>query len=332
MDGTDPQPVIDLATSYWRSATFLAANKLGLFAKIGDEPLTAAEIASACGARTDNVEVLLRALCSLELLRKEGEHYSNSPAAKAYLVPGQSTYLGEAIQYMQDVYHAWGDLSEAITNGGPATSPQLQLGGDDSKTRSFVLGMHNRALAIAPGIVEKVDLTGMRKLFDVGGGPGTYSLLFCKKYPDLKSEVLDLPAVVSVAREIAAEWQMDSRVEFRCGSYLEDKFGEDNDVVLMSGILHREAAETCREIIIRAAASVKPGGLCVAADIFLNAEKDGPEMATLFALNMFLTSDSGGAHSWTEIESWMQDAGLTILETIHLDPPSPHSIVVGRKE
>lgn len=331
MEATDPQPVIELATSYWRSATFLAANKLGLFAKLGDMSLTAAEIASAIGARTDNVEGLLRALCSLKLLRKEGEHYANTPTAKVFLVPGRSTYLGEAIQYMQDVYHAWGNLSEAISNGGPATSPQLQLGGDDSKTRSFVLGMHNRALAIAPGIVEKVDLTGMRNLFDVGGGPGTYSLLFCTKYPDLRSEVLDLPAVVSVAREIVAEWQMNSRVEFRCGSYLDDKFGEENDAVLMSGILHRETAETCRQIICRAADSVKSGGICVAADVFLNAEKDGPEMATLFALNMFLTSDSGGAHSWTEIESWMEEAGLKNLETIHLDPPAPHTIVVGRK-
>jgi hypothetical protein len=277
------------------------------------------------------MEPLLRALCSLGLLQKEGERYGNSPTARAYLVPGRQTYLGEAIQYMHDVYHAWGDLAEAITNGGPATSPQLQLGGDDSRTRSFVLGMHNRALAIAPEIVEKVDLTGMRKLFDVGGGPGTYSFLFCKKYPDLKSEVLDLPAVVKVAREIAAEWQMNSRVEFRCGSYLEDKFGEENDAVLMSGILHRESAETCRQIISRAADSLNSGGICVAADVFLNPEKDGPEMSTLFALNMFLTSDSGGAHSWKEVETWMQETGLTNLETIHLDPPAPHTIVIGRK-
>ena len=331
MDATDPQPVIDLAISYWRSATFLAANKLGLFEQLCDQPLTAAELASACGFQTDHVQPLLRALCSLELLNKEGEQYSNTPTARAFLVPGQPTYLGEAIQYMHDVYHAWGDLAEAITDGGPATSPQLQLGGDDSKTRSFVLGMHNRALAIAPGVVEKVDLTGMRKLLDVGGGPGTYSLLFCKKYPDLKCEVLDLPAVVNVAREIAAEWQMNSRVEFRCGSYLEDNFGEQNDAVLMSGMLHRETAETCRQIIRRAAESVNPGGICVAADIFLNAEKDGPELSTLFALNMFLTSDSGGAHSWTEIESWMREAGLTDLETIHLEPPAPHTIVIGRK-
>ena len=49
--------------------------------------------------------------------------------------------------------------------------------------------------------VGAVDLTGRQKMLDVGGGHGLYSIFFTKKYPGLKSWVLDLPGVTGVTLE-----------------------------------------------------------------------------------------------------------------------------------
>ena len=60
--------------------------------------------------------------------------------------------------------------------------------------------MHERALGIARALVGSLDLNGRRAMLDVGGGPGTYSVLLTERFPGLKSEVLELPGVAAVAR------------------------------------------------------------------------------------------------------------------------------------
>lgn len=330
MEELDPTPLTELATSYWRSATLLAANRLGVFQAIGERACTAGDVARECEADTDATEMLLRAVAALGLLTKSGGRYTNTPLTREYLVPGRRTYLGDAFKYLDGIYPAWGGLAEAVRNGGPAMDPRAQLGGDEEQTRSFVRGMHNRALAIAPQVVEKVDLSGKRRLLDVGGGPGTYSLLLCKRYPELTAEVIDLPPVTRIAAEIVQEWGMEERVLLRPGDYLVDDFGNGYDAVLLSGMLHRETPEVCRRLIQRAADSLSAGGTCVTVDVFLNEQKDGPEFAALFALNMMLTSDCGSAHSWAEVSDWLRGAGLGDIAIEHLPPPSPHTIVSGQ--
>jgi len=330
MEQLDPSPLIELATSYWRSATLLAANRLGVFQTIGERARTAEEVARECEADAGATEMLLRATAALGLLTKEGDLYANAPLAREYLVPGRRTYLGDAFKYLDGIYPAWGRLAEAVRKGGPAMDPRVQLGGDEEQTRSFVRGMHNRALAIAPQVVDKVDLSGKQRLLDVGGGAATYSLLLCKRYPELTAEVIDLPPVIRIAAEIVQEWGMEDRVSLRPGDYLTDGLGNGYDAVLLSGMLHREAPEVCRQLIQRAAGSLNAGGTCVTVDVFLNEQKDGPEFAALFALNMMLTSDCGSAHSWAEASDWLSGAGLVDLTIEHLPPPSPHTIVSGQ--
>ena len=39
-------------------------------------------------------------------------------------------------------------------------------------------------------------------MLDVGGGPGTYSVLISQAFPEIDCTVLDLPEVVNVAQEL----------------------------------------------------------------------------------------------------------------------------------
>jgi hypothetical protein len=330
MEMPDPTPLTDLAISYWRSAALLAANRLGVFQVIGEKSCSVEAVTRGCNAEPEAMGRLLRALCSLGMLVKQGDSFANSPLAREYLVPGRRSYLGEGLKYLENVFSAWGGLADAVRTGQPAMDPARQLGGDQEQTRSFVRAMHNRALAIAPQVAEKIDLSGKQRLLDIGGGPGTYSLLLCKRFPGLTAEVLDLPAVTRVASEIVREWQMEGRVALRPGNYMTDRFGNGYDAALLSGILHRETPETCRDLIRRAAGALSPGGVCIAVDVFLNERKDGPEFAALFALNMMLTSEHGSAHSWAEAADWLKEAGLENITVRHLAPPSPHTIVCGQ--
>ena len=194
------------------------------------------------------------------------------------------------------------------------------------------MAMHERALGVARALVGSVDLAGRHAMLDVGGGPGTYSVLFTERFPGLRSEVLELPGVAAVARELVHGAGASDRVTLRDGDYHSADFGRGKDVVLMSGMFHRETAAACRSLIARAAACLDRGGLLVVADVFTDEGGAQPTFAAMFGLNMMLTAPDGGVHADTDVQRWMAEAGFGSLRTTALAPPMPHRVVTGVKE
>lgn len=328
----DPSGIMALATGYWASAVLFAATRLNVFAALADGPRPAAEVAGACATHPRATTMLLNALVALGLLARDGRGYANTAAARAYLVPGRPTYLGDALRYSQDLYPVWGQLEEAVRTNAPSLAPWTILGEDPEKTRHFVLGMHGRARGVAAGLAAVLDLAGRRHLLDVGGGAGTYSILLVQKTPGLRATVLDLPGVVAIAREIIRASGVGDRIETAAGDYATAPFPPGADALLISGVMHRETPESCRALLRKAHAALAPGGLLVVSDVFFTDEdKIAPPFATLFALNMLLTSEHGSAHAAAEMAAWMGAAGFTGVQTRPLPPPMPHSMLVGTR-
>jgi len=328
----NPGPIIELSTAYWSSMVLLTANRLGVFSLLSQQALSAESVAQQSDCQSESMTLLLNACVALGFLAKEEGLYSNSDVAEAFLVEGKPSYLGEGLRYLDDLYEVWGKLDESVRSNRPALPPDAILGSDSEKTRHFVLGMHNRAQATAGALAFALDLSGRRKLFDVGGGPGTYSRLLVKKTPGLSSTILDLPGVVEVGRELISDSGYADRIDFIPGDYTETSFPSDSDVVLMSGMLHREKPDSCRALLAKAYSSLLPGGLMVVSDIFFDdSTKVTPPFATLFALTMFLTSEHGAAHARTEMKEWLSEAGFVEISDQLLSPALPHRILTASK-
>jgi cyclopropane fatty-acyl-phospholipid synthase-like methyltransferase len=168
-------------------------------------------------------------------------------------------------------------------------------------------------------------------MLDVGGGPGTYSVLLTERFPGLRSEVLELPGVAAVARDLVAAAGASDRVILRDGDYHSTAFGPGKDVVLMSGMFHRETEHACRSLIQRAADCLVSGGLLVVSDVFTDEGGTHPTFAAMFGLNMMLTAPDGGVHSDSDVTRWMADSGFRDLRMVPLPPPMPHRVVLGAK-
>ena len=218
--------------------------------------------------------------------------------------------MGNVIRYSDQLYGTWGNLEGALRSGRPALPAETYLGDDPARTRSFVQAMHERALGIARALVGILDLQGRHAMLDVGGGPGTYSVLLTERFPGLRSEVLELPGVAAVARELVAAAGASDRVILRDGDYHSAPFGSGKDVVLMSGMFHRETEHACRSLIQRAADCLVSGGLLVVSDVFTDEGGTHPTFAAMFGLNMMLTAADGGVHSDSDVKRWMADSGF----------------------
>ena len=169
--------------------------------------------------------------------------------------------------------------------------------------------MHNITLAGRGKLfLDHINLSGRKLLFDVGGGPGTYSILACRKYPDLRAVVFDLPETLALTREVLAREGMADRITVREGSWETHDFGSANDVVLMSNILHGPSS-MAPMMLQKAFASLVAGGMLVVQEFLMNDNKTGPLVPALFNVMV-------GAFSQSELFEHIRSAGFAKAQMV----------------
>lgn len=328
-----PDRIISMASAFYDSCVLFSASDLGLFAKLAEVgSADAATLAAALQLDPRGARLLLDACVALDLLQKEGEIYRNTPEGSVFLVPGSPGDLSGAIRYNRDVYPAWGKLTELVKSGKPVEKPESHLGLDAERTRTFVLSMHYRALAIGRAVIGELNLTGCRKLLDVGGGPGTYSVLISQAWPDIRCTVLDLPDVVKVADELIRQQGRQEQVATLAGDYRTTPFPAGVDVVNFFGMFHQESPESILALLKKAYAALNPGGIVNIMDMMTDHTHTKPVFSALFAVNMALTTENGWVFSDAELSGWLAEAGFTECVVKPLPPPMPHSFATARKK
>lgn len=327
-----PDRIMAMASAFYDSCTLFTAADLGLFAKIAEKgSADAATLASSLDLDLRGARMLLDACVALELLEKKGDIYFNTAESAVFLVPGSQGDLTGALRYNRDVYSAWGKLAGFVKSGKPVEKPEIHLGEDLGRTRTFVLSMHYRALAIGRALVGQLDLAGCRKLLDVGGGPGTYSVLIAGTYPAISCTVLDLPEVVNVAAELIRQQGMDQRVVTLAGDYRTVEFPAGNDVINFFGMFHQESPESILNLLKKAYGALNPGGIVNVMDMMTDSSHTKPKFSALFGLNMALTTENGWVFADSELIGWLQEAGFSDCQVRPLPPPMPHSFATARK-
>jgi ubiquinone/menaquinone biosynthesis C-methylase UbiE len=328
----NPTRLVEIASAYYESSVLFAASELGLFAKLAElGQADAPTIAESCGLNPRGTRLLLDACVAVELLIKDGDRYQNSPEAAAFLVPGSPADLSGAIRYNRDVYGAWGKLQDLVRTGKPVERPELHLGEDPERTRSFVLAMHGRAMGIGQAVVPLLDLSGRRALLDVGGGPGTYSILIARAFPQIQCTMLDLPEVVRIAGAIISGAGVGDRVRTLAGDYHTLPFPEGQDAIIFFGVLHQEDPTAIRELLGRAHRALALGGVIYVLDMMTDPSHTQPKFSALFALNMALTTSHGWVFSGDELKAWVLEAGFTAFSCRPLPPPMPHWLAMAKK-
>lgn len=294
------------------------ANSLEIFTILSEGAMSAEEICKRLNSKHEITEKLLIACAAMGLLEMEGGKYKNTQLAKGYLVRGEKLYQGDMIAHSAAAWGFWDKLEEAIFSEAAAIVRGPQ------EHRSFIMAMHNNAVAgRARMFLDAVDMSGRKKLFDVGGGAGTYSIAACRRYPELKAIVFDLPETIAIAREIIAEEQMQDRITLQEGNWDTDDFGEGNDVVLLSEVMH--GADSQAEMKLKKAYdSMTAGGLVVIQEFLMNDEKTGPLIPALFNVMV-------GAYSKKELLGIIEGAGFTEAGLAASDEKIGSSWIVAKK-
>jgi len=318
--------LLKVSGSYWEACTLHAGVKLDIFSSIEAGDATAEEMASRLEFNVRAVTVLLNALAAMELIAKTGDHYANTPTSRTFLVRESPKYIGYMVMHHHHLVEAWARLDRAVRTGGPVR----ERGNLDHEEReSFLMGMFNMAMEIAPRLPNIIDLKGRRRFLDLGGGPGTYAIHFCLANPDLKGTVADLSSSRPFAEKTISRFGLADRIDFVPCNYLEEDINGTYDVAWLSHILHGEGPDQCQMIINKAASALEPGGMMMIHDFILNDRSDGPLFPAIFSLNMLVNTEEGRSYTDRQIREMMIQAGLKRIHRLPFEGPTQSGILMG---
>jgi hypothetical protein len=323
----NPGELLEISGFFWKTCVLHTAVKMDVFTVIGDGRLTAGEITQKVDGAANGVERLLNALVAMELLDKKDDKYTNTTSGKELLAKDSPKYLGHIIMHHHHLLESWSQLDQAVKSGKPQRSRSSYS--KEEWRESFLMGMFNLAMGLAPVIVPAIDVTNRQHLLDLGGGPGTYAIHFCLNNEHLKATVYDLPTTRPFAEKTIKQFKLTDRINFMDGNYLNDPVEGRYDVAWLSHILHGEGPDDCRMIIQKAVDVLEPGGMITVHDFILNNSMDGPLFPALFSLNMLLGTESGQSYSEEQIIDMLAAAGAKDIQRISIQSPNDSGIIVG---
>jgi 16S rRNA G1207 methylase RsmC len=178
-------------------------------------------------------------------------------------------------------------------------------------------------------MVKHLDLTGRKRLIDVGGGPGTYAMLLARKHPELHAVVMDLPNVVTIADELIHAWHLQDRVSVQAGDYFTDPLGSGYDVVLISNTLHQEDPEIARAILRKARAALVPGGLLVVHAAFLREGGARHIWAALQTIHLNVHYEGGRNYTITDTVAMIRETGFQDPVVKRMSLLNPNSLILA---
>lgn len=319
--------LLGLSGSYWQTCTLHAGVKLDLFSTIEEGYSRPLQIAERSGLHLRGLTTLLNALVAMGLLEKSGEVYENVEASRSLLVKSSPQYLGHMIMHHHHLVEAWSRLDESVCSGKPVGGNVIE---NEAGRESFLMGMFNLAMGIAPLISKEIDLAGKKHLLDLGGGPGTYAIHFCLENPTLRATIADLSTTRPFAEKTVAHFNLSDRIDFIPTNYLEDHLEGRYDIAWLSHILHGEGPEGCRMIIEKAASVLEKGGNLFVHDFILDDTADGPLFPATFSLNMLVNTKKGRSYTESQIKDMLSEAGLHHMERLPFRGPNESSIVVAK--
>ena len=333
-----PEQIFEVAFGYMGSKALFAGVRLGVFDALAEGPKSLSALLEETGAEERGLRTLLTALLSLGLLEQEDGpdgQVRNAPGSQAMLVSGTSEgSFADYCRHQMDrqMYPFLHNISDVL-KGRRDTVPF-----EDYETWFAVAeeaslyseSQHAASLPAAALLDALVDLSEARRLLDVGGGSGAFSITLCRTHPELSSTIIDFPNVTQVGRRFAAEAGLKSRIDFISGNALEVEWPKDRDVVLFSYVSGSVAAEGVREFYRRAYRSLEPGGVVLVHDFMVDDDRRGPVLPALWALQHAAFTPGGVALTPSFVTGLLAGAGF---EDLRVEPfiPGMTRLVRGRR-
>jgi acetylserotonin N-methyltransferase len=152
-------------------------------------------------------------------------------------------------------------------------------------------------------------------MLDVAGGSGAHSIGALRRWPRLRSIVLEIPPVCEVTREFAEAYGLSDRIVAQPADMWNDPF-PPADLHFYSQIFHDWPPERCRVLARKSFDALPPGGRIIIHEMLLNQRKAGPPGVVGRNVAMLLWVQ-GQEFSARELSQILKDTGFVSIKSKH---------------
>ncbi len=286
-----------------------AGLELGLFTAIGDSELSADDLGAALELDPDRLSRLLYALASIGLLEVRAGRFRNGAEALAFLDASKPTYRGGDHALLRELWEADLLTAESLRQNRPAALHDFAAAGPEAAA-AFSRRLAPGALVFGRQLAEALDLSAIRSVIDIGGGPGTILVGLRERWPRLAATLMELPTVAAVAPEILAAYGAHD-VAVEAGDITAAPSSGRHDLAILKAVVQVLPPDQARRSILNAARSLAAGGeIVVAGWGVVDDDRLGPRegvFLNLTFLNLYL---HGEAYTESQYRAWLTEAGF----------------------
>lgn len=171
------------------------------------------------------------------------------------------------------------------------------------------------------------DFSAYRRMLDVGGNSGEFILQLCRRNPELRGTVFDLPLVCEAGMEHLLGEAEQPRIGFLPGDVRSDPLPSGCDLITFKSMLHDWPEEEARGFLGKAVQALEPGGTLL---IFERGPVRVREATPPFsALPTLLFFRSYREPAWYVAE--LEALGLRDASVREIDLDAPFFVVSAKK-
>ena len=186
--------------------------------------------------------------------------------------------------------------------------------------------MSSSLALISDHILDTVALNDYQSLIDVAGGTGHFARMVTKRYPHIAASVLDLPEVVSEAKNQLA----NSDIRFVATDMFRSPLPQDVELFSLIRVLHDHDDEPVNGLLSRLCSALKPGGHLLIAEPMAGTPGAEPIGDTYFSFYLWAMG-SGRPRTAEELTAMCLAGGFSAVREFKTPIPALTRVLVAEK-
>jgi hypothetical protein len=310
----NPQEILTLSRNFMECRVLLTGAELNIFNHLADSA-SSRDLAEKQGWHERPLTVVLNALTAIGLLIKRDGLYRTDPRLLPFLRSDSPQTVLPMIRHAATIWKNWSNLTRIVTETGGVESTAGSFENPEDQ-KAFIGAMHVVGSVHASKIVQAINPGSARRLIDVGGASGTYTIAFLEASAEMCATLFDLPNVVDMGRARISEAGLMDRVTIVAGNFHTDSLPSGHDLALVSAIIHMNSPEQNVDLYKKIFEALVPGGRIVIRDHVMKPDNTAPKSGALFAINMLVGTPGGGTYTYAEIKTGLAAAGFESVKLI----------------